>query len=197
MYLGEKDFHYNVKGSFTMRKLISLGLLALSLSFLSNAAFAGEVAECEKIKDGYTPGLYGLCIAYANAGNDNARRRISDNYVARAQASDLTLDEIFTPVGAGDPLECPCWTPLSLGDMTASLFLIGCNDLADVVEALFFDESIGDFAEFNAGYSIYAQTVPDDSECVTKIGGSQETYTTTPEQDALCRSDLRTLCEIL
>ena len=56
-----------------MRKLVSLSLLASSFIMFSTTPFAGNVEECEFLKDGdYTKGLYGLCIAYYNAGNDNA-----------------------------------------------------------------------------------------------------------------------------
>ena len=67
-----------------MRKLISLGLLAIVLSLVAIPVFAGNELECEPLKDGASKGLYGLCIAYHNAENSNAKQKILDNYNKKA-----------------------------------------------------------------------------------------------------------------
>lgn len=88
-----------------MRKLISLGLLAISFAFAAQSVLAYDVEECEFFKGG-TPGLYGLCLAFVNAGNENARDRIRANYVKkRAPEDPATLDEFFD----GPQSTCPCW----------------------------------------------------------------------------------------
>jgi hypothetical protein len=125
MYLGEKDFRYNVKGSFTMRKLISLGLLALLLGFLSNAAFAGNVDECEFLKDksqpGYVPGLYGLCVAWYNAsanGDQQAIDEIAAKYFEKSGGDTLPISG--DPVGGDEPVfTCLCWTDLTVTHLCA------------------------------------------------------------------------------
>jgi len=77
------------KGSKTMRKLISLGLLAIVLSLVASPVFAGKEPLCEPLKEDASKGLYGLCIAYhnagnSNAGNSNAKQKILDNYNKKA-----------------------------------------------------------------------------------------------------------------
>ena len=63
-----------------MRKLISLGILALLLSMLASPVLA-DLEDCKDLKeDGITKGLYGLCIAYWNADNGNSQERILANY---------------------------------------------------------------------------------------------------------------------
>jgi hypothetical protein len=86
-----------------MRRIISLGLFALMVSFFSSTVFAGNVEDCEFLKgDDYTKGLYGLCIAYYNAGNDNARERIAANFNKKAGPGEPTLP-------LTDEVPCLCW----------------------------------------------------------------------------------------
>lgn len=86
-----------------MRTPVSLGLLALSLGFSASSAFAGNEEACDVLVGG-TPSLYGLCIAYANAGNENARDRIASNYAKKMQPGDPDLASLFD-----DGPTCPCW----------------------------------------------------------------------------------------
>ena len=88
-----------------MRKLISLGLLAIFLSFVASPVFAGDVDECEKqLKGISSPGLYGLCVAYHNAGSSNAMDRILENYNKKKGPGDPDMP------GTGESVPCPCWT---------------------------------------------------------------------------------------
>ncbi len=67
-----------------MRKVISLGLLALTFSLFSGQLLAGKIEACELIKkDPAYKGLYGLCNAYWNA-NENARAQILANFEEKA-----------------------------------------------------------------------------------------------------------------
>ena len=102
-----------------MRKLVSLGLLASSFIMFSSSAFAGNVDECEFLKNGnYTKGLYGLCNAYYNADNDNAKYRIAGNFNKKAGPGEPTLP--FT-----DEVPCPCWDEDDLLDATCNHVLTG------------------------------------------------------------------------
>lgn len=110
---------------------VALGLLALSLGFSANSAFAGNVEECEVLKDGYTKGLYGLCIAWHNAGNDNARDRILDKYEGKAGPGDPPMP------GTEDEVPCPCWdeavlAEASLNGVPNSCLLTGTESGAEI-----------------------------------------------------------------
>ncbi len=96
-----------------MRKLISSGVLAVLLSMLANTVFAGNVEECEALKDGASPGLYGLCIAYHNAGSARAQERILNNYNKKAGPGDPPM-----PGTGGVP--CPCFTSEDLSNAGAA-----------------------------------------------------------------------------
>ncbi len=93
-----------------MRKLISLGLLAIIWSLLASPVVADGVEDCDVLVDA-TPGLYGLCIAWHHAGNENARQKILDNYDKIAVDGDLPM-----PGSAS----CPCWTIEQMAHASAS-----------------------------------------------------------------------------
>lgn len=116
MIPGEKGFFNRRKGSFKMRTPVSLGLLALSLAFFASTAVAGNVEQCEFLKNKsdpvYSPGLYGLCIAYTSADSENARLRISDNYDARNQNNAPSLEQIFAEASR-QAFSCICWNSLA------------------------------------------------------------------------------------
>jgi len=58
-------------------------------SMFSSQVFAGKIAVCEEIKgDPAYKGLYGLCNAYWNAKNDNARAKILANFEKKAGTND-------------------------------------------------------------------------------------------------------------
>lgn len=161
-----------------MRKQITLGLLALSLSFLSASVFAGNVDDCEFLKDkdhpDYAPGLYGLCVAWHNAsgaGDQTALDAIAENYFERSGGQ--------TVPGSGGsgtdddpPFECPCWTVLTethicdLGYLFDTLTPEGevGSGLDDVYTGiLLFMNSASQFENFGVS--------PDRSECSYTIGG--------------------------
>jgi len=89
-----------------MRKIISLGLFALMLSMFSSSAFAGNVEDCEFLKDGnYSKGLYGLCIAYWNTTNAKAQEKILANYDKKAGPDDPVM-----PGTEDEVVPCTCWS---------------------------------------------------------------------------------------
>lgn len=109
-----------------MRTLVFLGLLAMSLIFLSGPALAGNAEECEFLKDktltDYKPGLYGLCVAWHNAssnGDQTAADQIATNFWSKSggddvPGSDVPGTEPDTQFPDEDPpFECPCWVALS------------------------------------------------------------------------------------
>jgi len=110
-----------------MRKLISMSVMALLLSVMASTAIAGNVEDCEILKDGdYSKGLYGLCIAWHNAGNDNARGRILANYDKKATGPNDPPLPGSVPSGPS----CPCLDALAgLNDYDWGVSTTGCfND---------------------------------------------------------------------
>jgi hypothetical protein len=101
-----------------MRKPIVLGLLALAFGVFVSPAFAGNVEDCDFLKDkshpDYAPGLYGLCVAWHNA-DENAKDELADKFFDKAG---------FEVPGSGDPEEpqdfyCPCWAEVTFADICA------------------------------------------------------------------------------
>jgi hypothetical protein len=180
-----------------MRKSFILGLLALLFGFLSNTALAGNVQECEFLKDGHTKGLYGLCTAYANAGNEYARNRIWDKFEALRRDDEQTLEQIFDPPVAAPAVVCPCWTPESLASTVAGLFdsgflVLACevDDAGDAADAMAF-MGLDGFPEFGAGYTRYFSQSPDVTECFLDLPSGAVMFVTEPAEDQLCRNDVR------
>jgi hypothetical protein len=104
-----------------------LGILALTLGGFSSSLLAGNVTECDFLKDkdseSYNPGLYGLCVAWHNA-DANAKDALADKFLAKAG---------FPVPGSEDPepepdFYCPCWSEMALEDVCA----LGSPLVADV-----------------------------------------------------------------
>jgi len=92
-----------------MRKLITLGVWALLLTMMNSPVVAGNVDECEVLLDA-SPGLYGLCIAYHNAGNSNAMDKILANYNKKRGPDD-------PPMPGLDGVPCPCFNSDDLSNV--------------------------------------------------------------------------------
>ena len=182
----EKGFFKNTKRElFEMRKVISLGLCALMFSLVSGQVFAGNVDECEKLANNiYSKGLYGLCIAYHNAGNDNARERILANYEKKAGPNDPPMP------GAG--VACPCWD----ADHLAAASLNGIPSAC-----LNSDEGPGqtfsiDLALYNAPPAYY-QFISNPDGCFRvdpDTGGTAAQYASDDER-TMCVAGIQTLIE--
>lgn len=159
---------------------VALGLLALSLGFSANSAFAGNVEECEVLKDGYTKGLYGLCIAWHNAGNDNSRERILDNYEKKAGPGDPPMP------GTEDEVPCPCWGETELLDAACNRTLTGSGTnfaSFDVGLVQFFNfEAQCVYSNFNTGVTLIQDT------------NSEQSLTCAAELLALVSGDLDEFC---
>ena len=98
-----------------MHKIISLGLLALSLFLISNTAFS-DVSDCDDVlieQENAPKGLYGLCVAYWSSDNGRGRARIEELYKHRAEAAGYST--VIPGTGVGVPLlPCPCWDTIDL-----------------------------------------------------------------------------------
>lgn len=130
-----------------MRKIISLGLLVLSMGFFSSSCFAVNVEDCDVLKaDGVTKGLYGLCIAWHNAGSEDARRRIGDMY---DEKRDESAGDPPLP-GSGTP-ECPCWDTALLAAASATDSPLYCENgnMNEGDWAVAYDDFVNYFFDFS------------------------------------------------
>jgi hypothetical protein len=125
-----------------MRKLISLGILALFVSVLAGPAVAGNVEICDGLKDSGVKGLYGLCIAYHNTSDGISKQRIGDNFKKKSGNSGIIMPDdsvgtcpCFTGeeiLNAGSPFDCAIsssGTGLDLALYEGGLFQFGTDDL--------------------------------------------------------------------
>jgi hypothetical protein len=99
----KQDVSQKTKGVVEMRKLVSLGLLALIFSMISSHSFASNVEACNPLKKAQK-GLHGLCVAWHNA-DDKQKLKIEAKFADRATYS--LLDFLF-PDSESD-FVCPCW----------------------------------------------------------------------------------------
>ena len=105
-----------------MRTPVILGLLALSISFFANTAFASSVEDCEPLKQSDNKSLYGLCVAWHHA-DDEAKDALADKFADRAG---FELADFLAPPSVPEPepepeqdFFCPCWSQLSFADICA------------------------------------------------------------------------------
>jgi len=105
-----------------MRKQITGGLLALSLSFLTSSVFAGTVQVCEDIKnDPDYKGLYGLCNAYWNETDEALRTDILEAFKVKAGPGGPSMPGL-------EEASCPCWDQAYLAStITGGLEGIFCE----------------------------------------------------------------------
>jgi len=102
-----------------MRKIVTLGLLALCLGSFSNAAFAGGVEDCVDLKQSGLKSLYGLCVAWHNADED-AKDLIAQKFRERS-GEEVPGSEPITPdlPQTAQDFYCPCWEDVSIPDVCA------------------------------------------------------------------------------
>jgi hypothetical protein len=107
-----------------MRNVVSLGLLALSMGFIANPALAGNVEDCEPLKQSGQKSLYGLCVAWHNADED-AKDAIAEKFYERTGYSyRVPGSETREPDPEPDPVVCPCTDGV---DTSAWGMKVGCS----------------------------------------------------------------------
>jgi hypothetical protein len=170
-----------------MRKLISLGILALLLSMLASPVLA-DLDDCEDLKeDGITKGLYGLCIAYWNADNGRSQERILINYNKKKGPDDPPLLPDLK-----EPVFCPCWTVDSLIALTNDLSTDFCDtgELSDLVFASYAGTTVQVFA----GDIFF--TPMESTSCSIVINALGVENSTGPLQDVECRTELQAVISV-
>jgi hypothetical protein len=188
----KRIFTNNVKGSFTMRKIITLGLLALSMNFLSGPAFAGDVSDCETIRDDPNRALYGLCIAYWNTTNAVARGKILENFTKKADGS-IGMPGLPVPDSPepGDFVECTCWLQENhvqaiLDDPNATIDDDGylCDASGSGLEVVMFN-----------GWDIQFWADDEGCEFVNGADSTDAVEYDSPEAELTCRAQIHELIE--
>lgn len=168
-----------------MRKSVFLGLLALSLGFLSTGVLAGNQDDlCGFLKDKggqfYVPGLYGLCTAYQNETDELARADIL--YAFNEKAPDGL--EMPGLVEQQSSAVCPCWDEMDLLDAACSHSLTGPGVGFDGGLIQFFNfPSNCVYSNFYTGEVTGRPTLPEES-AICKAG-----------MDALVNGSLLDLCD--
>jgi hypothetical protein len=100
-----------------MRKSVSLGLLALSVGFFADSAFAGNTEECEPLKQSGQKSLYGLCVAWHNADDEATKDALGQKFLDRAG---YRVPGSEVPPQPTEPdFYCPCWANVSFADVCA------------------------------------------------------------------------------
>jgi hypothetical protein len=180
----------SLQGSFIMRK-ISLFLLLVSLFvFFSSSLSAAPATKgiCEDLKaKGVTKGLFGLCVAYCEAGANS--ERVLENYNRKKKDSDPAMPclEAQKPT-----LGCACWNTLTADEIGANQDPVGCT----------LDPS-GDFIAYQSG-SDFEFLAASEGTCThynsatgadLSIPGNGGNEPLSPEQEAQCRWEILKLAE--
>ncbi len=162
-----------------MRKLISLGLLVLLLSLLVSPVIAGSVDDCDEVwGDEFTPGLYGLCIAFWSAANGNSQARILENFRKRATGPNDPTDM----PGHDGTVACPCWTPETLDELTDGLQGEYCG--TSETFGYEFVQYVGGGVQIFAGDLFFSPI--GGTSCAISVGALE--ISTDSEQDVVCRA---------
>lgn len=163
-----------------MRKLISLGILALLMSVLASPVLA-DLQDCEYKRDDLTKGLYSLCVAFYNAGNENAKDRILENFRKKA-GSDVEMPGLKTKPQP-DQVSCTCW---------------GDSEIVNAPKELAFECQYGVDPEF-AIYGVLGDVIFQVDEVFDGVfgclyysasGGPRSTLGLTTEEEQACRDDI-------
>jgi len=180
-----------------MRKVISLGLSGLMFALVSGQVFAGNIEDCDFLKDknhpDYQPGLYGLCVAWHNA-DDNAADKLADKFFERAG---------FVVPGSEDPntepsFDCPCWSDVEFSAVCA----LGepTNVSVNMQTGMTFAVTFVNFATFNS--SNFGTLAPACSHVEQNILPPGETFINntitnlTPDEALDCQAELDVIAMI-
>ena len=151
-----------------MRKIVTLGLLALVLGLVSSSLFAGNVDACEAIKG--EKSLYGLCNAWHNADNENAKRKILDSFNRRAAAlAGPGGRAIEMPGMSGSGFSCPCWAGVELDEFSVPMWCY-----------------VADFTQVQFGFSPPQIFSADGNTCYYGDGSGPDL----PDENGICVTEL-------
>ena len=170
-----------------MRKILSLGLMALILSLITTALSAGyEVCDDPDLKpDLQEAGIYGWCNAWHEA-EEGDKDRIAERIIDRAGDSGVDLDWLVT----NDPV-CPCWTQseIEAAGVGASH---SCGTVSITQILLDFDRLVWFYAD-NSTREYLSGFDGQESFCQVKAGQvfEQDINLEWDEDEVACRTMLR------
>lgn len=147
---------------------------------------SSQHSVCDPLKnEGVTKGLYGLCVAYCEAG---ASERVLDNYKRKMGPGDPGM-----PSCRGDlkpeEVECPCWGTERLANASIVAPPNYCFLVFDSEVLVYSTAVYGGNIEVN--FEIFGDTAGTSCRYTGPDGFSVET--TTPEQQSECQSGLESL----
>jgi len=127
-----------------MRKLFSLGVLALLLSVLSSPVVAA-VEDCEILKGGGgSKGLYGMCVAYWNSVENLDDSSLQSNSIEDSNRFLDKYNSIRDRVGGPEmpglssspQLKCACWSYLTYDQALEGAFSADYVAIPEFIEML-------------------------------------------------------------
>jgi len=178
-----------------MRKLFSLGVLALLLSVLSSPVVAA-VEDCETLKGGGgSKGLYGMCIAYWNSVSNHDDSGLQSRSVEESNRFLDRYNAIRKRVGGPEmpglslTMDCPCWSHLTPDEAVIGAVVAFC--------ALGTELSFDTFVVLDDSYAPLRLFLADNHSC-TYSGLDRESRLGFPHSDTksgpLCRDEIEDLC---
>lgn len=175
-----------------MRKFVTSGLLVLSFSLLANPVFAGNEGLCESLRDNQIRALYGLCIAWHNAGNDVVRDAVHENFKKKAGTGGPILpggpDDI-PPTSANDPEPCPCWSEDHLAEASMYGVPADCSFNGEDLGVSFavYDDEFGNdnYYQFFVSDSYCFRVDPNSDGAIGPVGSE--------DAEATCRAGIEVL----
>ena len=174
-----------------MRKS-SLIIIVLSfLAILSTPLYAKGPPEgkgpdkhdvCSPLKaPGVTKGLFGLCVAYCEAGASSEQVLINYNKKKKESDPEMPCLDEQEPT-----LDCACWNTLTADEIGVDFSPSSCS-LDPSLDSLFYaDEAGQEFIIVGPGGCAHFNTL---------TGANTENYLLTPEQELECRDEVLDLAE--
>ena len=175
-----------------MRKLVSLGLLALIFSLLSSDLLASNIDACKDFKKA-GKGLYGLCVAWHRADEKN-KGKIAKKF-------ELIAGYPFPGIPEPEPepdFLCPCWDTLAETDVgkdaPAYICVYDNTELSALGDVVIFKD-VGSFGFFQGFAVNTGQCRYDDfyvhEDGVVEVFAEDIILGLSVDEELECRMDIR------
>jgi hypothetical protein len=171
---------HSLQGSFIMRKLSLFLLLVSLIIFFSSSLSAAPATEgiCGGLKaDGVTKGLFGLCVAYCEAGANS--ESVLENYNSKKTDGDPAMPclEVREPT-----LSCECWNTLTESQIGEGMTPASCT-LDPSEDALYYDDGLGgvEYLTVSAGACFHYNSLTGDFSSVQNLE---------PDHETVCRGEI-------
>ena len=157
---------------------IAVFSMPLSAAGANSSTPPPKEGVCSGLKaKGITKGLFGLCVAYCEAGANS--ERVLDNYNRKKQNGDPAMPclEVTEPT-----LNCACWNKLTAKQIGTGMSPSSCT-LDPTADVLFYQDGSGglEFLFTSTGACSHYNSV---------TGDSADVQTLTQEQENECRLEI-------